>query len=77
MTPARHPDPTPTSSGRATDDNAIATRDSATGHELSADIDEKSQEAEGPLSSDASDLGAPKEFKEGGYGWYVGLESGH
>lgn len=34
------------------------------------------EQDDGDLDSDLSDHGAPKEFKEGGYGWYVwGRES--
>lgn len=32
---------------------------------------ENVHERDGPLESDMSDHEAPKEFKEGGYGWYV------
>lgn len=75
MTSARQPEPTTlTFGGEAADDaNDISRRD--TDHERPVDVDEKSTKAQDPLESDMSDLEPVKEFKEGGYGWYVGLEN--
>lgn len=73
MTSARQPEPTLTFGGEATDANDITRRN--TGHDRPVDVDEKSAKAQDPLESDMSDLEPAKEFKEGGYGWYVSLEN--
>lgn len=73
MTAIRQPEPTLASGGKAADVNDITGRDAR--KYRSVDTNDNSNEAEGPLESDMSDLEAPKEFKEGGYGWYVGKSS--
>lgn len=72
MTSAREPEPTLSFAGEAADVNDISRRN--TGHDRPVDMNEKSNEAQDPLESDMSDLEPAKEFKEGGYGWYVSLE---
>lgn len=72
MTSTRQPKSTLTFGGEAADANDISRRD--TGHDRPLDVDEKSNKAQDPLESDMSDLEPAKEFKEGGYGWYVSLE---
>lgn len=69
MTSARQPEPTLTFGGDAADANDITRRN--TGHDRRDDVDEKKAKAQDPLESDMSDLEPAKEFKEGGYGWYV------
>lgn len=72
MTSAREPEPTLSFAGEVADVNDISRRD--TGHDRPVGMDEKSHEAQDPLESDMSDLEPAKEFKEGGYGWYVSME---
>lgn len=72
MTSARQPEPTPTSGGEKPDMNDITRRH--TGHDRPVETDEKSNQAQDPIESDMSDLEPPKEFKEGGYGWYVRMD---
>lgn len=72
MTSARQPEAALTPGGKAGDVSDSTMRN--TSHDRPVGTDEKSNGVGDPLESDMSDLEAPKEFKEGGYGWYVGLE---
>lgn len=57
----------PEAKDEAVDDGGMA--QTATGHERSVSAGEKNENDNLAADTDSSDQEAPKEFKEGGYGW--------
>lgn len=56
-------------------DGSIITRKD-TRHDRAVDTDEKNDKGEPTTESDSSVQEQVKEFKEGGYGWYVNVQFG-